>query len=76
MKFYYCYIRVHPDMFFFSGFKIVTEGLFNFPKMSGILALVDSHTSFLVVITYVIVRSSCRPCFNFGTYFHIHFWWI
>jgi hypothetical protein len=40
------YVRVFPDMSSFSGFRIVSGGCYNFTKMSGFLAFVESHTQF------------------------------
>ena len=59
----------------FSGFRIVSRGIFRFTKMCGFLAFVNSH-HFSVVVTYVIVHSSRRQGFKFRTYFRSHFWWI
>jgi hypothetical protein len=68
------YVRVFPDMSSFSGFRIVSRGDFSMlRKCPGFWPLSIATFSFWMVVTYVIVRSSRRPRFNFRAYFHSHF---
>ena len=60
-----------PDMSSFSGFRIVSgEGVFLiFLKCPGFLPFWIFTLNLSVVVTHIIVQSSCGPCFSFRTYF-------
>jgi len=66
------YIWVFLDISSFSGFRVVSGGgdVVSLKKCPGIWLLLIVTLSFSVVVTYFVVRSSCRLRFRFRTYFH------
>lgn len=63
------FIQVFPDMSSFTGSCIWGDFLI-IQKCPGFCPLSIVTLSFSAVIMHVIVRSSCRPHFDFRIYFH------
>lgn len=64
------YIWVFLNISSFSGFRVVCGVFISLLKCQGLWLLLIVTNSFSLVVTYIIVCCSCRPCFKFWTYFH------